>query len=198
MSRVVDRPVALDSPAYYPAVLARRPGLVVQLRRAFELLRPQGVGLLRQWVEGDEFDYRALIDYAVDRQAGVTPSERLYIKRVKRLRDVAVLLLVDLSRSTGNCVAGGRQRVVDVEKEAIVMFCEALGVVGDRFSLAGFSGSGRLGVDYLRIKDFEEPMDETVCKGAYRPWRPGGPPAWGPPSAMPRRGWRRNRPGCGC
>ncbi len=160
--RVVERPVDLADPSFYADVLARRSGLAVRLRRAFELLRPQGIGLLRQWIEGDEFDYRALIDYAVDRQAGVTPSERLYIKRVKRLRDVAVLLLVDLSRSTGNPVAGGRQRVVDVEKEAIVMFCEALSVVGDRFALAGFSGSGRLGVDYLQIKDFQEPLDETA------------------------------------
>ena len=160
--RVVDRPVAPGDPAFYPSVLTDRPGLVVRLRRTFEWLRPQGIGILRQWIEGDEFDYRALIDYAVDRQAGVTPSERLYIKRVKRLRDVAVLLLVDLSRSTGNLVAGSRQRVVDVEKEAIVLFCEALGVVGDRFALAGFSGSGRLGVEYLRIKEFDAPVDGAV------------------------------------
>ncbi len=160
--RVADRPVAPGDPAFYPSVLTARPGLVVRLRRTFEWLRPQGIGILRQWIEGDEFDYRALIDYAVDRQAGVTPSERLYIKRVKRVRDVAVLLLVDLSRSTGNLVAGRRQRVVDVEKEALVLFCEALGVVGDRFALAGFSGSGRLGVEYLRIKDFDAPVDGAV------------------------------------
>ena len=160
--RVADRPVALGSGAFYPDVLARQPGLVARMRRAFELLRPQGVAILRQWIEGDDFDYRALVDYAVDRCAGVAPSERLYIKRVKKLRDVAVLLLVDLSRSTGNPVPGGGQAVVGVEKEAIVLFCEALSVVGDRFALAGFSGSGRLGVDYFRIKEFDEGVSETV------------------------------------
>ena len=160
--RVADRPVASGSGAFYPDVLERHPGQVVRMRRAFELLRPQGVAILRQWIEGDDFDYRALVDYAVDRRAGVTPSERLYIKRVKQLRDVAVLLLVDLSRSTGNPVPGGEQTVVGVEKEAIVLFCEALSVVGDRFALAGFSGSGRLGVDYFRIKAFDEGVSETV------------------------------------
>ncbi len=162
--RVVDRPIAGAKGAFYQNTLARLHELVGRMRRAFEWLRPEAVTILRPWVEGDEFDYRALIDYAVDRQAGITPSDRLYIKRVKSLRDVAVLLLVDLSRSTGNKVAGGGQTVVAVEKEAIVLFCEALKVVGDRFALAGFSGSGRLGVDYFHIKDFDQPADEAVAR----------------------------------
>jgi nitric oxide reductase activation protein len=75
---------------------------------------------------------------------------------------VAVLLLVDLSRSTANTAAGSQATVLDVEKEAIVLFCEALEVVGDAFAIAGFSGTGRLGVDYFRIKDFADKMDDDV------------------------------------
>lgn len=147
---------------FYETVLRCHPGSVRRIRHAFELLRPQGLTLLRQWVEGDDFDYRALLDFAVDRKAGRTPTDRLYIKRVKGQRDVAVLLLVDLSRSTANPAAGGEERVLDVEKAAIVLFCEALRVVGDTFAVAGFSGTGRLGVDYYRIKDFEEDVTEVV------------------------------------
>ncbi|MEE4609288.1 MAG: VWA domain-containing protein [Desulfobacteraceae bacterium] len=160
--RVVDRRVGDGDSDFYCRTLVRFNGLVNRIQRAFEFLRPEAVTTLRPWIEGDEFDYRALIDYEVDRRAGATPSERLYIKRVKRLRDVAVLLLVDLSRSTGNRVHGGRQTVVEVEKEAIVLFCEALTVVGDRFALAGFSGNGRLGVDYFHIKDFDHEPDEVL------------------------------------
>ena len=40
---------------------------------------------------------RALLDFALDRKAGIMPSDRLYIKRIKQHRDVAVLVLVDLS-----------------------------------------------------------------------------------------------------
>jgi nitric oxide reductase activation protein len=43
-----------------------------------------------------------------------------------------------------------------------VLLCEALTVVGDRFAIAGFSGTGPLGVDYYRIKDLESPFDEAV------------------------------------
>lgn len=160
--RVVDRRIGDGASDFYCRTLVRFNGLVKRMQRAFEFLRPEAVTTLRPWIEGDEFDYRALIDYEVDRRAGATPSERLYIKRVKRLRDVAVLLLVDLSRSTGNRVHGGRQTVVEVEKEAIVLFCEALSVVGDRFALAGFSGNGRLGVDYFHIKDFDHEPDEAL------------------------------------
>ncbi len=98
----------------------------------------------------------------MDKRAGITPSDRLYIKRIKEQRDVAVLLLVDLSRSTANTVYGSRASVLDVEKEAIVLFCEALEVVGDAFAIAGFSGTGRLGVDYFKIKDFDEDMGTSV------------------------------------
>ena len=133
-----------------------------RIRHSFELLKPEGLKLYRKWIEGDEFDYRALLDYAVERKAGRTPSERLYIKRMKELRDVAVLLLVDLSRSTSTAVAGSSSRVIDVEKEAIVLFSQALEVVGDTYAVVGFSGTGRLGVDYFRIKDFEQPMSQSL------------------------------------
>ena len=163
---------------FYEQTLKRHQGLVRRIRYAFELLKPEELTILRQWTEGDEFDYRALLDFVMDKRAGIMPSDRLYIKRIKQQRDVAVLLLADISRSTANLVpppAGGMkniasafptreggQSVLDIEKEAVVLFCEALSVVGDAFAIAGFSGTGRLGVDYFRIKDFENTLDHAV------------------------------------
>ncbi len=160
--QVIDRPITGSGHEFYDQTLVRYTGLVKQIHRAFELLKPEGFKVLRQWLEGDDFDYRALLDYAVERRAKRMPSERLYIKRVKAQRDVAALLLVDLSRSTANRAHGTRSRVIDIEKEAIVLLCEALEVVGDAYAIAGFSGTGRLGVDYFRIKDFEDPLDDDV------------------------------------
>jgi len=161
-TRVLDKsmPEFLDD--FYISTLKQHQGLVQNIRYAFELLRPEGLIRLRQWVEGDEFDYRALLDFAIDKKAGKIPSDRLYIKHIKQTRDVAVLLLVDLSRSTSNTVYNSKVTILSVEKEAIVLFCEALQVVGDAFAIAGFSSTGPLGVDYLRIKDFEENLDERV------------------------------------
>ena len=160
--RVTDNRIQGCEGDFYSRTLERHAGLVKRMRYAFELLRPEGLAILRQWVEGDQFDYRALIDFALDRKAGIMPSDRLYIKRIKQQRDVAVLVLVDLSRSTANQAAGSDETVLDVEKAAIVLLCEALGVVGDKFALAGFSGTGRFGVEYFRIKDFDESVGPEV------------------------------------
>jgi nitric oxide reductase activation protein len=152
-----------DNGDFYRSMLTRHWGLVTRMRRAFELLKPEGLVLLRQWPEGDAFDHRALIDFAIDRRAGRIPSDRLFIKRLKQDRDVAVLLLVDLSRSTANPVAGGgKTTVLEVAKAALVLFCEALQVVGDTYAIAGFSGTGRHSVDYFAIKDFREPLSPAV------------------------------------
>jgi nitric oxide reductase NorD protein len=160
--RVVDRSISESSGNFYIRTLKQHRGLVQRIRYAFELLKPEGLMRLRQWVEGDEFDYRALLDFAMDKKAGKIPSDRLYIKHIKQTRDVTALLLVDLSRSTANNVYNSEATILHVEKEAIVLFCEALRVVGDVFAVAGFSSTGRLGVDYFRIKDFEENLDDTV------------------------------------
>jgi nitric oxide reductase NorD protein len=161
-ARVCRREIQPGENDFYDKTLDRYPGLASRIRYAFELMKPEGLVILRQWVEGDEFDYRALLDFAIDKKAGIMPSDRLYIKRIKKQRDVAVLLLVDLSRSTANLVIDSTKTVLTVEKEAIVLFCEALETVGDEYAVAGFSGSGRLGVDYFGIKDFDEALNQTV------------------------------------
>lgn len=172
-TRVLERRIEGSDHDFYRQTLKAFDGLVKRIRYAFELLRPEELAILRQWREGDAFDYRALLDYALDRKAGLMPSDRLFIKRMKRIRDVAVILLVDLSRSTANAVKGCEMRVLDVEKQAIVLLCEALNVIGDRFAIAGFSGTGPLGVDYYCIKDLEESFDESVKGriGAMAPQR---------------------------
>ena len=164
--RVVDRIVEGADTGFYDRTLNTYRELVSQIRHAFELMKPQGLKILRNWIEGDELDYRAVLDFVLDKKAGRMPSDRLYIKRIKHERNVAVLLLVDLSRSTGNSLennpSGIGATVLDIEKEAMVMFCEALGILGDAFAIAGFSGTGRLSVDYTHVKEFDEPLDDAV------------------------------------
>ncbi|MDY6825238.1 MAG: hypothetical protein SWH68_15820 [Thermodesulfobacteriota bacterium] len=171
---VRERELSGTDESFYRQVLMKRQGLVKKIRYAFELLKPEGVSVLRKWPEGEEFDHSRLIAFAVDKKMGRTPSERIYIKRIKQERDVAVQLLVDFSKSTSNMVAGGGETtVLDVEKEAMVLFCEALSVVGDPFAIAGFSGTGRLGVDYFIVKKMDQPMGKAVQQGigGVRPHR---------------------------
>ncbi|NIA20151.1 MAG: VWA domain-containing protein [Xanthomonadaceae bacterium] len=157
--------------SFYPQVLVDHGGLVRRIRRNFELLRPEGLQILRHWPEGDSFDYDALIEYALDRRLKITPDERLYRKRLKVDRDVAVFLLIDVSSSTKNKLPDSSKTILGVEKEAMVLFCEALERVGDSFGIAGFSGSGRLAAEFFLVKDFAEPLNDEVKSriGALRP-----------------------------
>ncbi|MBI5846033.1 MAG: VWA domain-containing protein [Deltaproteobacteria bacterium] len=159
--------VAALSPAagdvsLYSDVLVKRSGLLTGIRKNFEMLKPQGLVLLRRVPDGDDLSLTSVVEHVVERRAGRVPRERIYTRRVRKLREVSVLLLADVSRSTGNVVPGGFQTVLDVEKEALVLFCEALTSVGDEFSLAAFSGAGRLRVDYLTVKDFGEGVTDDV------------------------------------
>jgi Mg-chelatase subunit ChlD len=158
--------------AFYRRTLRRHHTLVGRLRQAFERMRPQGLERLRRWPEGDSVDLDAVVEHAVERRVHATAGERLYLKHLQHARDVAVLLLVDLSRSTASPLDGGAT-VLDIEKAAMVLFCEALAIVGDRFALAGFSGSGQRGVEFYPIKAFDEVLDARVQGriGALQPCR---------------------------
>ncbi len=156
---------AAGGAGFYRQTLREHGWLVTRVRAAFERLKPEGLARLRPWYEGDALDYRALIEFAVDRRTRRQASDRIFIKRLKQQRDVAVLLLVDMSRSTANTVARGQYSVLEVEKQALVVFCEALEVAGDNYAIAGFSGTGPLAVDFFRIKDFGQPLDRNVKAG---------------------------------
>lgn len=55
-----------------------------------------------------------------------------------------------------------RRRIIDVEKEALVLMAEALEAIGDAYAVYGFSGYGRDQVDFYVAKEFTDHYDERV------------------------------------
>jgi nitric oxide reductase activation protein len=55
-----------------------------------------------------------------------------------------------------------RRRIIDVEKEALVLMAEALEGLGDAYAVYGFSGYGRDQVDFFVVKEFRERYDARV------------------------------------
>ena len=161
-TRVIQQIYSASPNNYYDKTLIMHIGLLRHIRRRFEMIRPEGLKLLRRWQEGDEFDYRQLLAYAIDRKIRKTPSDRLYMRRIKEYRDVSVFLLVDLSRSTANTLPKLNRTVLDIEQDAIVIFCEALRQCGDSFAIAGFSSAGRHSVTFNWIKKMDEPLTMAV------------------------------------
>ncbi|GAC1446557.1 MAG: hypothetical protein NVSMB56_06370 [Pyrinomonadaceae bacterium] len=136
-------------------------GVISQVRNQFELIRPTGMRKMRGQLDGDDFDLEALTELVADRRARLTPSERIYIKRRNMERDVAVCFLLDMSGSTNKRVTPEKS-ILDVEKESLLLMCEALQAVGDAYAIYGFSGRARQGVSFFRFKEFGEPYDERV------------------------------------
>ena len=56
------------------------------------------------------------------------------------------------------------KRIIDVEKESIVLLINALETIGDTYGIYGFSGYGRENVEYYMIKDLDEAFSERVKK----------------------------------
>jgi nitric oxide reductase NorD protein len=136
-------------------------GVVTQIRRNFQLMRPEALRKMRHQEDGDDLDTDGLVEYVVERRARLAPTPRVYVKREKRDRDVTTAFLVDMSSSTDRKI-DGRKRIIDIEKEALLLMCEALEAIRDEYAIYGFSGSGREGCEFYVVKELGERYDDRV------------------------------------
>jgi nitric oxide reductase activation protein len=136
-------------------------GIVTQIRRNFQLMRPERLRKMRYQEDGDDLDTDGLVEYVVDRKARVASASRVYIKRDKKDRDVTTAFVVDMSSSTDRKI-DGRKRIIDIEKEALLLMCEALEAIRDEYAIYGFSGSGRDDAQFYVVKELGERYDDRV------------------------------------
>jgi nitric oxide reductase NorD protein len=161
--------VARDAePAALPASLRRT---ARRIRDQFQALAP-----LRTWhcaqEDGVEVDLEAYTRFTAERQAGgVASAQRVYRDLRGGSRELACLLLADLSLSTDTAV-NNEARVIDVVRDALFLFSEALSASGDRFALFGFSSRRRDHVRFHLLKGFGERYGERV-RGRIAAIRPG-------------------------
>lgn len=135
--------------------------LAQQIRRRFEMLRARRVTRRRQ-LDGDEIDLAAYIESHADFRAGGSFSQALYQSRRTAERDLAITLLVDISGSTDGWVSA-RRRVIDVEREALLLVCIALDGLGEPYAVQAFSGEGPEAVIVRQLKAFDEPFSDDVA-----------------------------------
>ncbi|MDH3670435.1 MAG: VWA domain-containing protein [Gammaproteobacteria bacterium] len=145
----------LDEP-FVDLVLDKYGGLLSHLRKTFEALRGEDTRLKKQ-KNGDNIDVDAVVEGYADLCHGIEMPERLFIKKHKLDRNIAVMFMVDMSGSTKGWVN-------NAERESLVLLCEALEILGDRYAIYGFSGMTRKRCELFRVKSFEETYSETVKK----------------------------------
>jgi nitric oxide reductase NorD protein len=155
---------AIELPSHL-RVLARR------LRGQFEALRPMHVWY-RSQPEGSEVDLDAFMQYLAERRDGRPVAQRGLFRDFRGgARDLACLLLADLSLSTDSWV-NNRARVIDIIRDSLFLFAEALSATGDAFGIYGFSSRRRDHVRFHLIKDFTESYGARA-RGRIRAIRPG-------------------------
>jgi len=170
--RVIEKKVKRGSREFVDDTRERYKGVVSSIRHQFQLMKPENLARITNELDGEDYDLNAVVDFFIDRRADGQQSERIYTKRVRRQRDVAVSFLLDQSSSTARTI--GRhplqpythpgRRIIEIEKEGLVLMSEALEAVGDVYSINGFTSEGRRNVKFYVLKDFQEHYSDEVMR----------------------------------
>jgi len=124
------------------------------LHRTFEALREDDKRMKRQPF-GDDIDLDAVIEAYSDTKIGIEASQNLFTKARKMDRNIAVMFMVDMSGSTAGWIN-------EMEREALVLLCESLEILGDRYAIYGFSGATHERCELYKVKEFNEAYNDDV------------------------------------
>jgi hypothetical protein len=150
------------NPADIDALLHKHAALAKRLKRMFDLLKPQDKVRIRYQEEGSELDLDVALRSLIDFKSGVTPDPRINMSQRTNGRDIAVMLLLDLSASLNEKVAGSEQSILQLSQEAVSLLAWAVDKLGDPLAIAGFHSNTRHDVRYQHIKGTREKWGDEV------------------------------------
>jgi hypothetical protein len=170
--RVIEKKVRQGDRNFVELARSRYRGQISSIRHQFQLMKPENLTKIHRELDGEDYDLNALVDYVIDRKADGQQSERIYTKRLRKQRDVAVSILLDQSSSTARTITRNPlqpythpgRRIIEIEKEGLVLMSEALEAVGDVYSINGFTSEGRRNVKFYVVKDFDEKYSDEIEK----------------------------------
>jgi nitric oxide reductase NorD protein len=148
--------------AFIDGLLEKNSSLAKRLKQLLDLLKPQQYVRVRYQEEGSELDLDVAIRSLIDFKSGATPDPRINMSHRHDGRDIAVLLLLDLSQSVSQIPEGCSQSILELSQEAVALLGWAIDKLGDSFAIAGFSSNTRHQVRYQHIKGFSEDWNDDV------------------------------------
>jgi len=143
-------------------LLVKHGALAKRLKKMLDLLKPQDKVRIRYQEEGSELDMDVALRSLIDYKSGATPDPRINMSHKTSGRNIAVLLLLDLSESLNEKAAGCDQTILELSREAVSLLAWAIEKLGDPFAIAGFNSNTRHDVRYLHIKGYSESWDDRV------------------------------------
>jgi len=144
------------------ALLEKHSALAKRLKQMLDLLKPQQFVRIRYQEDGTDLDLDVAIRSLIDFKSGATPDPRINMSHRTDGRDIAVMLLLDLSESLDQVPEGCEQSILQLSKEAVALLGWAIERLGDEFAIAGFSSNTRHEVRYQHIKGYGEQWDDRV------------------------------------
>ena len=169
-SRVIEKKVKQGDRNFVELARSRYRGVISSIRHQFQLMKPENLTRVNRELDGEDYDLNAVVDFVIDRKADGRQAENIYTKRLRKQRDVAVSILLDQSSSTARTITRNPlqpythpgRRIIEIEKEGLVLMSEALEAVGDVYSINGFTSEGRRNVKFYVVKDFGEKYSEEI------------------------------------
>jgi nitric oxide reductase NorD protein len=143
-------------------LLSRHGALAKRLKRLLEQLKPQDRVRLRYQEKGSELDLDVALRSLIDLKCGRPPEPRINMSHRTDGRDIAVLLLLDLSASLNDKAAGSDQSILALSQQAVALLAWSIEQLGDPLAIAGFHSNTRFEVRYLHIKGFGEHWGDEV------------------------------------
>jgi hypothetical protein len=143
-------------------LLTKHAALAKRLKKMLDLLKPQDKVRIRYQEEGSELDLDVAIRSLIDFKGGATPDPRINMSHRTDGRDIAVMLLLDLSESLNEKAAGSEQTILELSQEAVSLLAWSIEQLGDPFAIAGFHSNTRHDVRYLHIKGYGEHWNDDV------------------------------------
>jgi nitric oxide reductase NorD protein len=160
---VIERRQPKGDPEAMDEILTKHKPIASRIRHLIDALQPQGIVRRRGYEEGEELDLNAAIRAMIDIRRGVMPDTRINIRITRHLRDLALVVLMDLSESTKSPIDkadSDSPTVLQLTREATGLLAWAIDSIGDAFAVHGFASDGRHDVQYYRFKDFQQPYGD--------------------------------------
>ncbi len=150
------------NPADIDRLLEKHSALAKRLKRILDLLKPQDKIRIRYQEEGSELDLDVAIRSLIDFKGGANPDPRINMSHRTDGRNIAVMLLLDLSESLNEKATGSDQTILELSQEAVSLLAWSVEQLGDPFAIAGFHSNTRHDVRYLHIKGYGERWDDDA------------------------------------
>jgi nitric oxide reductase NorD protein len=167
---VIERRQPKGDPEVMDEILTKYKPVASRIRHLIDALQPQGLVRRRGYEEGEELDLDAAVRAMIDIRRGIMPDPRINIRITRHVRDLSIVVLMDLSESTNEKVGvkegepgyDEAPSILSLTREATGLLAWAIDSIGDNFAVHGFASDGRHDVQYFRFKDFNQPYEDEA------------------------------------